>query len=1176
MKRIFLSLLALLCCMTAWAAAIDRSALLQRNAPVVTGFDPLQSLSVGNGSFAFTVDATGLQTFPEVYAPGVPLGTMSDWGWHAFRDTVGYTFDQTLVTNDFGRGHDEVYSSQTSLNKPAADWFRMNPHRLHLGTVGLALRPGITMASFTDVRQQLDLEAGLITSTFCLDREPVTIRTCVHPDADMIAVRVEAHQPKPIVLRMPYPTGQHTDDACRWTSDTTLHHTECRRLEPASLDDAMRSLQVTHVFAEAEYSYRLLLTWDHRALGDVSVEQRGADSVIITPRSADFAFTCRWEPVADNSYNRMFQAPAQPMAEAGSFEATAAAARRYWHDYWHHGGIVDFSHCTAPEARELERRVVLSQYLLAVNCAGRIPPQETGLTYNSWFGKFHLEMIWWHQAQFALFGHPELLERSLRWYAESRPMAQQIARRQGFRGVRWMKMTDPTGAEAPSNVGSYLLWQQPHFIYLAELVRRAREARGERLDPAQERYYYELIRQSADFMCDVVSYDSVRQQYGLQGLIPAQETLKAATTVNPPFELAQWHFALGIASQWAQRMGDDSHPGWNEVRRHLSPLHAVSDAEYSPAYGPLYPASADAVHTFHDERLTSDHMAVLGALGIFPASPLVDAATMRNTLRWVLDHWHWQKTWGWDHPMTAMCAARLGEPQLAVDALLAQHRTNTYLVSGHNYQDDRLRIYLPGNGGLLTAIALMCAGGEDRGRRSNPGFPADGRWDVRWEGLLGLPGSAPAGEEPFRLGQDDSRQALQALIDRCHASGGGVVVVPPGVHQMDGPLELKSHVRLHLCDGATLRFTSDPDAYLPVVLTRWEGTELYGRSSMIHAMGQTDVAITGDGTATIDANGYVMARWGMPVGTTDFEENVHGTHGLTPETPDVERLRQMGDDLTPVDQRIFGQGTHLRPCAIELNDCQQVRIEGITLTNSPFWCIHPLYCRDVVIRGVTIDSNFPNNDGCDPESCTNVLIEDCTFRTGDDAVAIKSGRDADGRRVGRPSEHITIRHCRFYSKCNGLCIGSEMSGGVRHVRMSDIEIGDVKNALLFKSNLDRGGYIEHVTVDSIRIGHVAGAVLRFETNYFGYRGGHYPARYQHFNIRDVHALSADAYAIYYDGNPDQPISDIHVERLVVDQARRPHYLYHTEDCSFVDCLVNGQTLPRVLPHDAERQQCDVW
>lgn len=431
-------------------------------------------------------------------------------------------------------------------------------------------------------------------------------------------------------------------------------------------------------------------------------------------------------------------------------------------------------------------------------------------------------------------------------------------------------------------------------------------------------------------------------------------------------------------------------------------------------------------------------------------------------------------------------------------------------------------------------------------------------------------------EKHWILGNDDSREALQALIDDCSAHGGGMVTIPKGTHQMNGPLELKSGVTLFLQDSAILLFCSNPDAYLPVVLSRWEGTELYGRSSMIHADGQNDISIIGEGCATINANGGEMAKWGMPIDTEIFEENIHGTHGETPEMADVNRLRQMGEELTPVEERIFGEGSCLRPCAIELRECNGVRIEGITLRDSPFWCIHPLYCENVIVRNVTIDSHFPNNDGCDPESSRNVLIENCTFLTGDDAIAIKSGRDADGRRVARPSENITIRHCRFFSKCNGLCIGSEMSGGVRNVTMTDIEIGDVKNALLFKSNLDRGGFIENVRVDSVKIGHVAGAVLRFETNYFGYRGGHFPARYSDFYISNISAESADAYAIYYDGNEDEPISNISVSNFTVGRALHPHYLYKTRSCTFENCQVNDILLPSTLKEDEERKSCDVW
>lgn len=434
--------------------------------------------------------------------------------------------------------------------------------------------------------------------------------------------------------------------------------------------------------------------------------------------------------------------------------------------------------------------------------------------------------------------------------------------------------------------------------------------------------------------------------------------------------------------------------------------------------------------------------------------------------------------------------------------------------------------------------------------------------------------SIPKGARTLRIGA--TRRELQAQIDSCSLQGGGTVVVPQGMYYMDGPLEMKSNVRLHLKDGATLRFSPNADDYLPAVLSRWEGTELYNRSSMIHAHGQHNIAITGEGTATIDADGGEMARWGMPGGDPNFVENTHGTHGETPEKTDVDRLRQMGDDLTPVAERVFGKGTKLRPCAIEFNSCSKVLVEGVVLKNSPFWCIHPLYCEDVTVRNVTIDSHFPNNDGCDPESSRRVLIENCVFRTGDDAVAIKAGRDADGRRVGRSSEDIVIRNCKFYSKCNGLCIGSEMSGGVKGVYMTNIEIGNVKNALLFKSNLDRGGYIEDVFVDSVSIGDVAGAVLRFETNYFGYRGGNFPVRYSRFSINNVFARSSAAYAIYYDGNEAEPIRDITVRNFNVATALHPYYLFHTKRCTFANCSVGGKKLLGTLQESKERQQCDVW
>jgi len=729
---------------------IDRHALLERNSPVVTQFDSLSTLTVGNGRFAFSVDASGLQTFPERYSKGVPLGTMSDWGWHSFPNTEHYSFEETLMECDFGHGHKEVYSSQVNKatteaarqaggkvwadmqrKKAAIDYARQNPHRLHLGNVGLYLPEGTGYEAFSDINQRLDLETGVITSSYKLNGEPVKVTTCVNPNGSVLAVNIEAETPKPIVIRMPYPSGGHCDDASLWIDDDTKHKTTYKIITTG------KAFQIYHQFPTVETineygsyerndSYGVIFHTTDSC--EASIEQVGPNKIVICPTTGNFSFACEW----GNG-----EAEGMGAEEAShSFDASA----EYWHKYWYEGGMVDFSHCTAPEAKELERRVVLSQYLLAVNCAGNTPPQETGLTYNSWYGKYHLEMIWWHQAQFALYGHPELLARSMNWYQQAAPIARTIAQRQGFKGIRWMKMTDPSGMEAPSSTGSFLIWQQPHYIYLAELLRRAEEQKNKTTKEQNnvEDQYYDLVQQTAEFMFDFASYDTLPNRYILKGMIPAQETLKAATTVNSPFELSQWHFALGIANEWRKRHEGIQNMEWDELRDKLSPLHYITDSVYSAKYGELYTASEDSEDTFRDIRLTSDHMAVLGALGIFPKCPLVREDIMRNTLHWVWDNWNWGKTWGWDYPMTAMCAVRLGEPEMAVKVLLGSQRTNTYLISGHNYQDARLRLYLPGNGGLLTAVALMCAG-WDGCTEKNPGFPKDGQWDVRWEGILPMP-----------------------------------------------------------------------------------------------------------------------------------------------------------------------------------------------------------------------------------------------------------------------------------------------------------------------------------------------------------------------------------------------------------------------------------------------------
>lgn len=675
---------------------IDRHALVERNNPRVTAMDTLASLSVGNGEFAFTVDVTGLQSFPEMYANGVPLGTQSQWGWHSFLNPENYKFEETLRAYDFGRGRDELYSvefKEPGRAKEAAGWMRVNPHRLHLGAIGFA---GLDEGNITDVRQTLDMWEGCVKSEFKYDGEPVSVRTCVHPDRDMVAATITSAKCMPVTIRMPYPTGKHSDDGCDWTCDKD-HLAEIVATEG-------NATLIKHTIDSTVYYVRI------ECEGAKVPDPVGCNEFIIVPESNDWSFTATFSPE-------------MPFDANPSADETIASAAEYWGSFWTKGAAVDFSRCADPRAAELERRVVLSQYLLAIQSAGSTPPQETGLTYNSWFGKFHLEMIWWHQSWLPLYGHEDLLERTLPWYSSVRDVAAGIASRQGFNGVRWMKMTDPSGMESPSKVGSFLIWQQPHIIYLAELLYRANPS-----DELIERYG-DLIEETAEFMADFAELDSVNDRYILRGIIPAQETLRAAETVNPPFELAYWRFALEASQRWRERRGLPKDEHRDEVIKKLSRL-AAKDS--------LYLAAETAPDTYSDIRFTSDHPAVLGACGILPQSNLLEPDVMRNTLDWILENWNWNKTWGWDYPTVAMCAARLGCPDKAVDALLMDRRTNTYLPNGHNYQDGRLRCYLPGNGGLLTAVALMCAGWDGCGTR-NPGFPADGGWDVRWEGLNPLP-----------------------------------------------------------------------------------------------------------------------------------------------------------------------------------------------------------------------------------------------------------------------------------------------------------------------------------------------------------------------------------------------------------------------------------------------------
>lgn len=695
MKKITTLTILIIQCMTIMAQPINRKALVQRHNVINQQYDSLSSLTLGNGGFAFTADITGLQSFPEAYSRGIPLGTQSQWGWDSFTDTAGYRFEESLKTYHL-HNRDITYAVQWNTpqrNKQAGDWFRQNVHRLQLGNIGFEItKKDGTICTLTDlkqVKQELDLWNGLISSHFVVEGVTVDVETAVHPSQDIIAVSIHSDLIKDkrlkIRIRFPYPTGAFTDEGVNYSNQEKHTSTIKQRAIVHRLDNFQYSLQIDG--------------------GSIHKDHPHDFSVI--PDATTFNCSFRFGDGAVPSFNVV--------------KNNAAA---YWNTFWQRGAAVDFSGSTDPRAFELERRVILSQYLMAVQCAGNIPPQETGLTYNSWFGKPHLEMYWWHAVHFALWNRIDLLEKSLQWYNTVSAKAGDIAARQGYKGIRWQKMTDPQGNESPSSVGAFLIWQQPHYIYMTELVYRHYRNRAT-LDK-----YKKLVFATADFMASYAFYDSSTHRYILgKGLIPAQERFKPEETFNPAFELAYWRWGLSTAQLWRERLGLPRNPTWDAVLKGLSPL---------PQQDGVYLAAESAQDSYTNPPFMTDHPAVLGALGMLPASRDIDTAIMHRTFDKIWGIWNWKETWGWDFPLTSMTATRLGLRQKAVDALFLPVQTNTWLTNGHNYQDERLRLYLPGNGGLLTAVALMCAG-YDGCTVPNPGIPDDGKWKVKWEGLQRMP-----------------------------------------------------------------------------------------------------------------------------------------------------------------------------------------------------------------------------------------------------------------------------------------------------------------------------------------------------------------------------------------------------------------------------------------------------
>ncbi len=680
----------------AHAAPIDRFALVARHAVTLTQASTQEVLQVGNGEFAFGVDVTGLQSG---YG-----NTLSHWGWHTAPLPPGRRVEDFQLKDYDTHGRPVGYATSSAGQEELYAWLRENPHRFNLGRLRLLLdgRP-VAPAELSGIRQELDLWRGLVISRYELAGQSVQVETACHPTLDAVAVRLASPllAAGRLTVELAFPYGHPGKDGADWTRPAA-HTTTCTTGPQCA--DFVRQLDGDRYVAR--------LAWN------------GAGQVV---EAAPHTYTLQPDRAAE-ALALVCGFAAAPFAEA--FPGVGSlfdASSNHWKKFWSTGGAVDLSGSRDPRWRELERRIVLSQYLLAVNEAGSLPPQESGLFNNGWNGKFHLEMHAWHGAHYALWGRWPLFERSLGWYHRTLPAARQLAQRQGYRGARWPKMVGPDGRDAPSGVGPLLIWQQPHPIFYAELDYQLHPT------PATLAKWSLIVDDTADFLADYAWRDPATGAYVLgPPLKTMAENTDPLQARNPAFELSYWRYGLRIAAQWRERQGRAPEPAWQAVRAGLASL-PQADGVY------LLQEGMDDTYT----RWNWEHPSLVGMLGLLPGDG-VEPAVMRATVRKVWQTWQWdRKTWGWDFPLLALAAARNGEPQLAVDALLHPAARNRFNAVG--LSEGGPFPYFPSNGGLLYAVALMAAGWSPDpaapagSTRPAPGFPADGSWTVRWENLQPAP-----------------------------------------------------------------------------------------------------------------------------------------------------------------------------------------------------------------------------------------------------------------------------------------------------------------------------------------------------------------------------------------------------------------------------------------------------
>jgi hypothetical protein len=675
---------------------IDRKSLVRRHNLRIIDTGEMGPTQVGNGNFAYGFDITGMQSLSDKFT------TMSQWSWHSTPPPEGMTAADFKKTDVESYGRKVPYDLPNPQQSQLTRWLSMNPHRFNLGRIGLWAKKAeggeLTASDIKLPVQTLDLWTGTAVSIFSYKGSIVRVITVADPDADIVSFRIESALLKKgeigVFIDFPYANLGYFSNASDYTK-SAAHQTYFRSAGSGN-GTFYRTMDGTRY----------------------SVSVRSSGGRVEKEQEHRYRFVTGSSGVAEYSFRFSSKSMASEVASADAVKLHAAA---YWPRFWRSGAAIDFSRSKDPRWMELERRVVLSQYLMKINASGNYPPQETGLVSNSWYGRFHYEMIWWHNAHYALWDRWPLFNNSLHVYRDNLVKARERARLQGYQGARFSKCTGPDGREWPDITHAFLVWQQPHPIFFAALDYRAHP------NKQTLKKWSDIVDASADFLASFAHYDSLSKKYELGPPIASvPENNNVYRDKNPAFELGYWRFALRTANWFRQKQGLAPKKNWQDVYNGLAPI-PVKDGVYEQWEG-----ITDMWTKFNFE-----HPALLGVFGMLPGDG-VDQPTMDRTFAKVQRTWKFNTGWGWDFPMAAMTAARLGKPGNAVEMLLYDTPKNGFdrhgLVGGGNPYP-----YFPTNGGLLYAVAMMTAGWDGDHQKPEPGFPKDGSWVVRWEDLKKAP-----------------------------------------------------------------------------------------------------------------------------------------------------------------------------------------------------------------------------------------------------------------------------------------------------------------------------------------------------------------------------------------------------------------------------------------------------